>query len=171
MRNFKMIKTTSALFMLLILNGCANTKSEKKEPLLEVYPTNMNDCAPVMDTEDYINIDCKRRSVNRLTDEVEYQEEPALVSMQGFSVMESNIRICKNLTPEEKTALTKMMDNAFRDIIIHNYDFNKNHEFKKEFELISKTLKGQYDHMIKENECKNIQKMAQKEITEKYKLK
>lgn len=171
MNQTKLIKIISASLFSLFITACSNLQQEKSQPLLEVYPTNMNDCAPVMDTEYYINVDCKRRSVNRLTDDVEYLNEPSLVTMQGFSMMESIMRICDNLTTKEKAALNHLNERAFKKIIINNYDFDKNPEFEKEFTLISKKLKGKYDHDVKEKDCKIAKEIAKKEITEKYKLK
>lgn len=163
----QIIKAISLSFVFLVLNGCVSTEPEKQEPLLEVYPTNMNDCKPVIDNEDYINIDCKRRSVNRLTDDVHYMDEPGLVTMQGFSMMESTTRICKDLNEEDIKAVNLMITIGFQDTIIRYYDLNNHPEFKKEFNLISEKLKGQYDDIINDKDCQNMKELAQK----KYHLK
>lgn len=165
------IKVISAVLLSLLITACSNPMQDNIEPILEVYPTNMNDCAPVIDNEDYINIDCKRRSVNRLTDEVHYNDEPALVSMQGYSFMESSLRKCENLTTEDITALEKVLEDTFQNVIVVNYDFDKHPEFKKEFDLIREKLKGKYDHLIKKEDCESFKKMAHEAMTEKYKLK
>lgn len=162
MLKIKIIKAISISFVFLVLNGCVST-----EPLLEVYPTDMNDCKPVIDNEDYINIDCKKRSVNRLTDDVRYIDEPALVSMQSLSMMESTTRICKELSEEDIKAVNQMIIDGFQDTIIRYYDLDNHPEFKKEFNLISEKLKGQYDDVINEKDCQNIKELAQK----KYHLK
>lgn len=159
MNKKNLIKCVLIMSLPILIAACSTPKYYELEPNLEVYPTNMNDCKAVVDTEDYINIDCKRRSVNRLTDDVNYNDEPALVTMQTFSILNSAIEICDNITKEEKEKGHKLIESFFQKNIVELYNFDDNPEFKDEFALISKKLKGKYDDTIKEDECLDAKKM------------
>lgn len=161
-----MIKNNLIKFVLIMglplsIGACSTPKYYELEPILEVYPTNMNDCKAVVDTEDYINVDCKRRSVNRLTDDVHYNDEPALLTMQALSILNSALEICDNITKEEKEKGFKVIDDFFQKNIVELYKFDENPEFEDEFLLISEKLKGKYDDTIKENECLSTKKMIE----------
>jgi len=145
------------IFILLIFAmfqlGCSTT------PEQEVYPTNLNDCEPITDNEDYINIDCKKRSVNRLMDDVRYINEPALVTLQAYSMMNSSIDVCSNLTTEDIRIINKKLELIYNEIG-ELYNFKENPEFKKEIELINEKLKGKYDSKIREKDCKELKQIA-----------
>jgi hypothetical protein len=147
------MKTIILLMLVVIQFGCSVHLNE------EVYPTNMNDCEPITNNEDYINIDCKIRSVNRLQDDVKYMDEPALVTLQGYSLMTSGIKVCSNLTSANKRTIQVQLDDIYK-MVAGLYDFENHPEFKKEIDLINEKLKGKFESKIKEQDCKDLKELA-----------
>jgi hypothetical protein len=155
------MKIIILLMLVMVQFGCS-ISPVKEGYAQEVYPTNMNDCEPVTDNEDYINIDCKRRSVNTLMDEVKYMNEPALVTLQGYSMMTSGIEICTNLTNEDVVTMNKELESIYK-MVAGLYEFDKNPEAKKEIDLVNKILKGKFESKIKKEDCKDLKDIAEQE--------
>lgn len=153
------MKKIILLTLVMVQFGCSSIAKEEAVN----YRTLVN-CEPITANEDYINIDCKKRSVDNLTAEVQWINEPALVSLQAESLIISGLEICSNLTKEDIVFINKELDlrnKEIRDL----YDFIQNPESKKDIFLVKEKLKGKYASQINEEKCKSLKEVAKQRQT------
>ncbi len=142
------MKKIIILLLMTFQFGCSSTYEQ-------VNNSNLQNCDPITNNEDYINIDCKVKSVDDLVADVAWIDEPALATLQAESMLYSAIKICDNFSRGHVWLMQEDLQNM-NNRLSELYDFENNVESQKDIYLAKRMLKGKYEDKINNEECENL---------------